>query len=202
MIELHVNTADVAEQLRFWCGVLDATLTTDGAAIEGSTIVLHDRAPTGGTGGTVLDHVGIQVRDLAVTLQRLDEAKIPYDRNPNGTQAMVTAPDDFRVELSHTPVLSTTAAFHHLHFYTPDVLAMQHWYAGHLGATPGKRAHFDAADLPGLNLTFSPSDTERLPTEGRALSYVTIPQEILPIPVHQLSLTDPYGTAIRIRNFT
>ena len=44
--------------------------------------------------------------------------------------------------------------------------------AKHFGAIPGKRLRFDAADLPGVNLTFSASETPVEPTKGRAMDHI------------------------------
>ena len=40
------------------------------------------------------------------------------------------------------------------------------------GAKPGKRGQFEAADVPGANLTFTKSDTPTVPTKGRALDHI------------------------------
>ena len=37
---------------------------------------------------------------------------------------------------------------------------------------PGKRGPFDAADIPGANLTFTKSDTPTVPTKGRMLDHI------------------------------
>ncbi len=61
---------------------------------------------------------------------------------------------------------------HHVHFATPDVDAMKAWYVKAFGAVPGVRGSFQAADLPGVNLTFSPSDRPVVPTRLRALDHI------------------------------
>ena len=49
---------------------------------------------------------------------------------------------------------------------------MKAWYVTVFGAKPGKRGAFEAADIPGLNLTFSPSPGPVVPTRGRALDHI------------------------------
>jgi hypothetical protein len=49
---------------------------------------------------------------------------------------------------------------------------MQAWYAKVLGAVPGKRAQWEAGDLPGANLTYAPANGAVAPTKGRAIASV------------------------------
>ncbi|MEO7144941.1 MAG: VOC family protein, partial [Bryobacteraceae bacterium] len=46
------------------------------------------------------------------------------------------------------------------------------WYVKTFGAIPGRRAQFEAADLPGVNLSFSPSPATPAPTKGRVLDHI------------------------------
>ena len=122
----------------------------------------------GGTEGAVINHIGLKVRNLSATLAKLESAHIPIvSRTP--PQAMVLAPDAIRVELTEDPAISGATINHHIHFYAPDVSAMQKWYATTFGAIPGKRGKFEADDLPGVNLTFTPFADAQVPTKGRAL---------------------------------
>jgi catechol 2,3-dioxygenase-like lactoylglutathione lyase family enzyme len=49
---------------------------------------------------------------------------------------------------------------------------MKKWYATTFGAIPGKRGKFEAADLPGVNLSFTPAPTALAGTKGRALDHI------------------------------
>ena len=68
---------------------------------------------------------------------------------------MLLGPDDIRVELTEDQISPSAVANHHIHLYVPDVEAAKKWYATTFGAIPGKRGKFEAADLPGVNLSFS-----------------------------------------------
>ena len=46
------------------------------------------------------------------------------------------------------------------------------WYAKVFGATPGMRGRFQAADVPGVNLTFSEADGPTVTTKGRVLDHI------------------------------
>ena len=61
---------------------------------------------------------------------------------------------------------------HHIHFYSSNVDAMKKWYADTFNAIPGKRGKFEAADLPGVNLTFAPSEAALPGTKGRVLDHI------------------------------
>jgi catechol 2,3-dioxygenase-like lactoylglutathione lyase family enzyme len=63
------------------------------------------------------------------------------------------------------------AALHHIHFAGP-VDDMKAWYVKVFGAKPGMRGSFQAADLPGVNLTYSPSPDPAVGTQGRALDHI------------------------------
>jgi len=49
---------------------------------------------------------------------------------------------------------------------------MKKWYVATFGAVPGKRGRFEAADLPGVNLTFAPGDPAPAGTKGRAIDHI------------------------------
>ena len=45
-------------------------------------------------------------------------------------------------------------------------------YVSKLGAKPGQRSGMEAADVGGVNLTFSPADEKPAGTKGRALDHI------------------------------
>jgi len=172
----HLNSKDPEAQKKFWIDVLGAEEAKFGAMdvfkLPGVLVIIQKAAPTAGTEGSVINHIGLKVRDLSATLAKVEAAHIPIvTRNP--PQAMLLAPDAIRVELTEDAALAVPVANHHIHFYPPDVDAMQKWYAATFGAIPGKRGKFDAADLPGVNLTFGPPAAAPLaPTKGRVLDHI------------------------------
>jgi catechol 2,3-dioxygenase-like lactoylglutathione lyase family enzyme len=231
MGHVHLYTKDTEAQKKFWVGALAAQETKLGGMqvfkLPGVLIMLDktDQAGRGGgTEGSVINHVGFKVRDLSATLAKLESAHIPIViRNP--PQAMVLAPDGIRVELTEDTTISETTINHHIHFYATDVDAMKNWYVATFGAIPGKRGKFEAADLPGVNLTFTPSPTAQAPTMGRALDHIgfevrnledftkkleaagvkfdvpyrTIPYRTIPsLGLSLAFLTDPWGTYIEL----
>jgi hypothetical protein len=49
---------------------------------------------------------------------------------------------------------------------------MKKWYVATFGAIPGKRGRFEAADLPGVNLTFAATENVPAGTKGRAIDHI------------------------------
>ena len=144
----------------------------EGAKLPGVILLFKAAAPSAGSEGSVVNHVGLKVKDLKAASEKLTGEHVAFEKNPNGHQIMVTGPDALRVELSEDAAMSVPVANHHIHFYTQSVLETQAWYAKTFGAKPGKRAIFEAADLPGVNLTFSQAESKLAPTKGRALDHI------------------------------
>jgi catechol 2,3-dioxygenase-like lactoylglutathione lyase family enzyme len=167
----HLYSPNPEAHKKFWVDVLGARETKLGGIqvfkLPGVLIMLDKADRSGGTEGSVINHIGFKVRDLSATLAKVESAHIPIVvRNP--PQAMVLAPDGIRVELTEDPAISEATVNHHIHFYTTDVAAMQAWYSTTFGAIPGKRGKFEAADLPGVNLSFTPSAA----TKGRVFDHI------------------------------
>lgn len=175
MGHLHLTARDVEAQRRFWTAVLGARQTKLGSMeaylLPGAVVLVKKGEPTGGTDGSVVNHCGVKVRDLSSALERVESGGFRVlSRNPR--QAMVEGPDAVRIELTEDKALATAVANHHIHFYTPDVDATKTWYVNTFGAAPGRRGQFEAADLPGVNLTFSKADRNLVGTKGRSLDHI------------------------------
>ncbi len=190
----HLTVTDVAAHRKFWVDGLGGTPgklgTTDAVTFHGVIVLFRQGAPTGGTKGTGVDHVGFTVPDVRATLTRLraagfadvTQAEAPSTSkvidgvatNAAGTSsiAYVMAPDGVKVELTEARGQQPAITLHHIHYYTTQVDAMKAWYVQMLGAKGGMRGTFQAADLPGVNLTFSPSTQAVAGTKGRALDHV------------------------------
>jgi catechol 2,3-dioxygenase-like lactoylglutathione lyase family enzyme len=82
------------------------------------------------------------------------------------------APDGVKIELIDSATQSVPAKLHHIHFVTQTVNEMKAWYVKTLNAAPGMRGEFEAADLPGVNLTYSPSSVPVAGTQGRSFDHI------------------------------
>jgi catechol 2,3-dioxygenase-like lactoylglutathione lyase family enzyme len=177
MGHMHLNTKDPDAARKFWVDVLGATVVKLGSAdvykFPDVLVMVRKFEVSGGTEGSSVNHLGFKVRSLATVVDRAKAAgfRVP-DERPSPTQAFVFGPDESKVELSEDPALSAPIAHHHIHFFTPHVDEIKAWYVKTFGAAPGRRGRFEAADLPGVNLTFSPSGGAVTPTKGRALDHI------------------------------
>ena len=175
MGHLHLNSKDPEAQARFWTEVLGAKrgkfANGDVFKLPGVLVMLRASEPSGPSDGTVVNHVGLKVRDLAAALARAEAAKVEI-ASRNAKQAMLVAPGGLRVELTEDPGAAAAVENHHIHFYTAEVEKMRQWYVDTFGAKPGKRGRFEAADLPGVNLSFTPADGPPTGTKGRALDHI------------------------------
>src|SRR5207245_9853183 len=80
--------------------------------------------------------------------------------------------DNGRVENYENKSLSTPMGMHHIHLWVPDPIAAQKWYVQHFGATAGKRAQFETANVPGTEITFNKVDKPQAATKGRPIDHI------------------------------
>lgn len=188
----HLNVSDVDAHRHFWGDLLGGEATNFGKTpvykFPNALVFLKAVAPTGGSIGSGVNHIGFQVPSVRALLPRLKAAgvEVVTQREITGGRAkseifhspsqdidlaFIMGPDDIKIELLENSLLDAPVAHHHIHFAHPDVKAAQEWYAMTFGATPMVRGPFQAADLPGVNLTFSQQD-DPAPTKGRVLDHI------------------------------
>ena len=176
MGHLHLNTSDVAAQKKLWIGTLGAKPmklgTLEGASMPGAVILFKAAAASGPTEGSTVNHVGVFVASLDGFPAKLDAQGLKYTKNANGKQIMIDGPDGLKLELTADASVPGPVSFHHIHFYTADPIAIQAWYAEKFGAKPGRRAIWEAGDLPGANLTYAKATDAVAPTVNRALDHI------------------------------
>lgn len=190
----HINVSNLDDHKKFWVDTLGGTSipfgNLDVVKFTNVLVFIREQEPTGGTKGTTVNHVGFTVPDLRAVLDRLlaagyavvTRAEVPtsmevsdgigYNTVQGAYLAFVMAPDDVKIELIAAPGQTTPAKLHHVHFATQDVAGMKDWYVKTFYAIPGMRGNFQAADLPGVNLTYSASDMPLAGTRGRSLDHI------------------------------
>ena len=173
----HLNSADVLGQTKFWTmlGGVPVKLGggVDAIRFPNVYIVVTAKAPAGGTKGSTVDHLGLQVIDLPGTLAKLRAAGYPVVTEaelPAGIKgdmkdgiftvaqanlqiAFVMGPEGNKLELVETPSLGWSVALHHLHFAASDAAAAKAWYEKVFGAK-----------LPGVSLLFQASASTPAPS--------------------------------------
>ncbi|HXD72192.1 MAG TPA: VOC family protein [Vicinamibacterales bacterium] len=243
MGHLHYVVRDVDANRRFWValgGTASDTATAHVVAFPDVLVFLSQGESSGGTAGSVVNHVAFKVRSLkAVEAAGL---KVTYLTQFPGV-ASVTSPEGERIELfdetsenlvftldpgqtsaaagRHQQKMTTPIVVHHIHFYVPAGSERQakEWYTRVFGGATGKRWHYEATDLPGINLNFSDSDRPVAPTRGRMLDHIgfeitdlrafcrklqaggiqlDLPYTVQADGVATARLTDPWGTSIEL----
>lgn len=186
----RLNATDLAAHRRFWVELLGGKLSRLGEAdvisLPGASLLLCEQHPTGGSGGSTVDHLGFGVPDLRGLVRRLQaegiqmvtarvvggcEGSIHYSADQDLHLAFARGPDRIRVELMEDRALDGTAG-HHIHIYTEDDAASQTWYAEHFDGQPGTRGRFRKVDIPGIELSFARSAGPSEPTKGRVLDHI------------------------------
>jgi catechol 2,3-dioxygenase-like lactoylglutathione lyase family enzyme len=172
---VHVNARDIAAQQRFWTQV-GGTLVHNGkiqmVQFPGMFINLRQQDPTGGTVGSVVNHIGFHVKNLAEEMPKWQAAGLKIEDGANPKQKFLAGPDDVRVEIIEDSSIATPVAMHHIHLFVPDPLATQAWYVKNFGGVAGKRGRYDTVNVPGAELTLAQSETPQAATKGRAIDHI------------------------------
>jgi catechol 2,3-dioxygenase-like lactoylglutathione lyase family enzyme len=178
----HLNSQQVEANKKIFValgGVAAKPGDFDIVKFPGVVVFLHQRpgtpAPTGGTEGTVINHVGFLVPNVQEAFAKWKAAGVPIEMGKERTdQAWIMTADGLKVEILEDKTQTVPIKHHHVHFYIAETVIpeMQAWYVKHFGAKPGMRGRFQAADIPGANLTFTKSDTPTIPTKGRVLDHI------------------------------
>jgi len=194
----HLNTTNMAAHKTFFVDTLGGKLVTIGTnnteIVEFPNVLIFFRAtqaPTGGTRGTTVNHIGFSVPNIrqmvdkvkANGFQMITKTEATPDRvvkddiagpaQPGGASiAFAQGPDDLKVEFVEATQQTIPITLHHVHFFNPKNTEMQAWYAKTFCATPRSGGAFPQAILPGVALNFSPSPDPVVGTQGRALDHI------------------------------
>jgi len=196
MGHLHYQVHDLQANKRFWIalgGTPARSGSTEVVKFPGVLVFLTPGDSSGGTNGSVVNHVAFRVQSFAVveqagfSVQRL--AQFPG-------VGSISTPEGERIELfensatnltftpdagptdavtgRHNKPLPIPVAFHHVHLYVPQGAdaAAKAWYARTFGGVPGKRSNYEAVDVPGINFNFSGQARPQAPTKGRMLDHI------------------------------
>lgn len=177
MGHLHLNTTDVEASRKFWVDFLGASVVKFGTAdvykFPGVLVMVRKAAVSGGSDGSAVNHLGFKVKDLNPYLEKCEKMGFAIvKRMPDTRQAFIMAPDKLKVELSEEAGMKEPIAHHHVHFSNTAILETQAWYAKMFGAKPGKRGKFDAADLPGVNLSLLAAEKATTQTKGTSIDHI------------------------------
>jgi catechol 2,3-dioxygenase-like lactoylglutathione lyase family enzyme len=190
----HLNVPNIDEAKKFWVDTLGGTAAPAGplqmVKFPNVIIVFTQRAPTGGSKGTTVNHVGFYVPSVRNMLDKVKAAGYPivtreempasqpvkddiaYVESTKTNVAFVMLPEGTKVEFVENPLVTMPVSNHHVHFATDKIDEMQAWYVKTFGAKAGMRGTFKAADVPGVNLTFGGTTEPVVGTRGRAIDHI------------------------------
>jgi len=197
----HLNTTNMDAQKKFFVDALGGTMVTFGSGERQQQIIKFPnvlmffrpmQAPTGGSIGTTVNHIGFSVPDLKPLVAKIKangfrmittdsvaaNVKVTDDiasASPTTNIAFALAPEDVKVEFVEDKSQKLPIQLHHIHFFGQANTEMQAWYAKTFGAkalpaNPGSA--FVQDQLPGVFLNFTPSPTPTVGTTGRAIDHI------------------------------
>jgi predicted enzyme related to lactoylglutathione lyase len=197
----HLNTTNMAAQKKFFVDTLGGSAVTIGSGDRQQEIIKFPnvliffrpmQAPTGGSIGTTVNHIGFSVPDLKPLVAKIKangfkmittdsvaaNVKVTDDiasASPTTNIAFALGPEDVKVEFVEVKSQKVPIQLHHIHFFGQMNAEMQAWYAKTFGAkalpaNPG--AAFVQDELPGVVLNFTPSATPTVGTTGRAIDHI------------------------------
>jgi catechol 2,3-dioxygenase-like lactoylglutathione lyase family enzyme len=178
---VHLNVRDIEVHKKLWVEHFGGVVVSKGpltaVKLPGMLIAFRQAAPTGGSMGTVMDHFGFKVRNMAEFLAAWRAAGYAVTREFTGAEgfpnAYLMGPDEVRLEVQEDKTLDVKAVAYHLHFLTPDFAKLRDWYVETFSLTPRKRGTIETtADAPGMNLSFQTSPTPTIGTKGRAIDHI------------------------------
>jgi catechol 2,3-dioxygenase-like lactoylglutathione lyase family enzyme len=177
MGHVHILTPNPEAQRKLWIDVLGGRPVKLGpvefAKFPGVFVGYRQADASGGTDGSVVDHLGFLTRDLAGTKAKLVANGVQIVREmPDTHQFFAMFPDAVKVEFTEDKNITEPIRHHHVHFASHQVTEMRAWYAKMFDAIPGVRGKFQAADLPGVNLSWNPATEPRVATKGRAMDHI------------------------------
>ena len=178
----HLNTRDVEANKKMFVAMGGTAIKAGNFEVvrfPGVAVFLHlaqgAQPASGGTVGTVVNHVGFLVPNVQEAIARWKAAGVPLEPPGQRTdQAFVVTPDGLRIEILEDKMQQVPIRHHHVHFWVPEaeIPKIQAWYAQYFGAKPGMRGQNQAGDIPGANLTYSRVDMPTVTTKGRVLDHI------------------------------
>ena len=226
---VHLNVSDIDLHKQLWVEHFGGVVTQKGSLVAvrlpNFLVALSAREPTGGSRGSVMDHFGFKVRNMATFLAKWRAAGREVDSEFTGAEglpnAYVTMPDGVRVELQEDQGLSVEVSGYHIHFFTAEYEALLDWYLDVFGLEKRPRGSITTTtNAPGMNMSFGNAREEAAPTRGRAIDHIGFELDDLEAFCEQLKakgiefdtefreidslqlkiayLTDPAGTRIEL----
>ncbi len=178
----HLSSQDIQANKKIFVA-MGGTAVKAGAfeivRFPGVIVMLNLREPapiSGGTDGSVVNHVGFTVQNVQEQVAKWKAAGVPVQpgRDNRLDQAFVTTPDGLRIEILENKSQRYPIQHEHVHFFFPEaaIPQAQAWYGKIFGAKPAVRNNSPVANLPGTQLRFNKAAKPLVTTKGRILDHI------------------------------
>jgi catechol 2,3-dioxygenase-like lactoylglutathione lyase family enzyme len=184
---VHLMSKDPDAMKRIFVEAFGAQPTKAGTLemlrLPGVFVIINKAEPSGGSGGSVADHVAFSVRDLNVIRTKLAGLNVEM-QGP-----FVQMPDGVRLELIEEQAQTSPVVMHHIHLTAHNVEILRQWYVKTFGARVGSRRDLPTALFNGNQIDFLPAAaaTTPAPTRGRALDHIGFEVQNLEVFVKKLA---------------
>ncbi len=193
---VHLNVPDMERHKEIWVEHFGGRVVEKGRNAEGrpllTAIVLNNMLvaltpsdPSAHSAETVMDHFGFKVRDMEAFLSKWEADGLPVTTVEAGfggrtfigaegqINAFVDLPGGARVELQEDQGLQAAVTGYHIHFNTEGYEELLAWYTELLGLEVRPRGRIaTTTNVPGMNLSFGASNTDRGATQGTAIDHI------------------------------
>ena len=178
---VHLNVKDPEVHKKLWTEHFGGVVVEKGPLIAvklpNMLIALNKREATGPSMGTVMDHFGFKVKDMAAFLTKWRAAGYQVTQEFKGAEgfpnAYLSGPDDIKIELQEDKTMTRAVEGYHIHFLTPDYVKLLDWYADIFSLPKRKRGTIETtADAPGMNLSFQTATMPTVGTKGRTIDHI------------------------------
>jgi len=194
---VHLTVKDIAATKTLLVDGLNGTATTagsvEGVKYPGLLVLLHKGEPGGGSKGTTVSLLGLEVKDLKPMVERLraskakmvtreetnmiytvlaDVATIPDQQT---ISAVVQTPDGVNIRLVENTKATAPVSFGHIHFAPANLGDTMDWYSQAFSAKTGNRGFgFQSLDLGKKSsaLMFTLASDTVVGTDGRSLARI------------------------------
>lgn len=184
---LHLAAPDREKEAKAWFalgGQLGNNLSGNIPILFPGVVVLvgQPRPVTGGSAGSVIDHVAFRVPNLQASLAKWKGVETWWKKGDWGLtveqgskpgQAFVTTPGGTKCEILEDKTLKAPIVFDHVHYFVQEsrLREMQDFYMKMFGVRPVK-GEPDTLNMPGGKLVFTKSAAPTAETMGRSLDHI------------------------------
>ena len=177
---VHLSVSDIDVDKKLFVDAFGGTFVQKGPLLTvkfPNMLIALRKGPTGPSQGSVMDHFGFKVRDIAATLQTLRTMGYEVQSEFTGAEgfpnAYVLGPDGLRIEMQEDKTLDAVAIPNHVHFWSGDYVKLLDWYIDTFSLKKRNRGTIGTtADAGTVNLSFSKSDKPVAPTKGRTIDHI------------------------------